>query len=90
VSDLFVIAFPVDRAFWLRYGRRLQLTRPGTDGRFVFRDLPPGEYFLAALSDVDQDEWQDAAFLAEVVAAGVARLALGEGERKVHDLRIGR
>jgi hypothetical protein len=31
------------------------MTRPATDGGFTFRDLPPGEYFLAALTDVDQD-----------------------------------
>jgi uncharacterized protein (DUF2141 family) len=89
VSDLFVIVFPTDRALWLRQGRRLQLTRPGTDGRFVFRDLPPGEYFLAALSDVDQDEWQDEAFLSQVTAAGAARIALAEGQSRVQDLKIG-
>ncbi len=89
VSDLFVITFPVDRALWLRHGRRLQLARPGTDGRFVFRDLPPGEYFLAALSDVDQEEWQDAEFLTEVVAAGAVRVNLAEGQSRTQDLRMG-
>jgi hypothetical protein len=89
VSDLFVIVFPADRALWLRYGRRLQLTRPGTDGGFMFRDLPPGEYFLAALADVDQDEWQDSAFLSQVIAAGAARIELAEGQARVQDLRIG-
>ena len=89
VSDLFVIVFPTDRALWLKQGRRLQLTRPGTDGRFTFRDLPPGEYFLAALSDVDQDEWQDDAFLSQVVGAGAAKIELAEGQSRVQNLRIG-
>ena len=88
-SDLFVIVFPVDRTLWLRQGRRLQLTRPGTDGRFAFRDLPPGQYFVAALSDVDQDEWQDAAFLSQVTSAGAVRIDLAEGQSRVQDLRIG-
>ncbi len=90
VSDLFVIVFPVERALWTRNGRRLQLARPGTDGRFLFHDLPPGQYFLAALADVDQDEWQDAAFLSQVTAAGAVKLDLAEGQKRVQDLRIGR
>jgi hypothetical protein len=89
VSDLFVIVFPIDRALWLREARRLQLARPGTDGRFSFRDLPPGEYFLAALSDVDQEEWQDPAFLVQVTAAGAVRIDLAEGQSKVQNLRVG-
>lgn len=89
VSDLFVIVFPADRALWLNQGRRLQLTRPGTDGRFAFRDLPPGQYFVAALSDVDQDEWQDAAFLSQVTTAGAVKIDLAEGQSRVQDLRIG-
>ena len=88
-SDLFVIVFPVDRALWFRQGRRLQFTRPGTDGRFAFRDLPPGQYFVAALSDVDQDEWQDAAFLSQVTSAGAVRIDLAEGQSRVQDLKIG-
>jgi uncharacterized protein (DUF2141 family) len=89
-SDLFVIVFPADRALWIRQGRRLQLTRPGTDGRFLLRDLPPGEYLLAALSDVDQDEWQDEAFLSQVAAAGAVKIDLAEGARREQNLRIGK
>jgi hypothetical protein len=88
-SDCFVIAFSTDRAAWTPQGRRLQTTRPGTDGRFEFWDLPPGEYFLAALTDLDQDEWQDAVFLAQVAAAGAVKVSLSAGEQKIQNLRIG-
>ena len=61
--------------------------KPGTDGRFVFGDLPAGEYYLAALTDLDPIDWQTPAFLEQVVPAGV-RVRVGEGEKKVQDLRI--
>ena len=87
-SDYFVIAFTTDRSLWKPQARRLQARRPGTDGAFSFKDLPPGEYFLAALTDIDQDEWQDPAFLSEAAAAGAIKITIGEGERKVQNLRI--
>ena len=51
--DHFVVAFAADRAFWRPAARRIQSRRPSTDGRFVFRDLPPGDYFIAALTDLE-------------------------------------
>ena len=61
--------------------------KPATDGRFVFTDLPAGEYYLAALTDSDPIDWQTPAFLGEVAPAAV-KLMLVEGEKKVQDLKI--
>jgi hypothetical protein len=87
--DYFVVVFSTDRAHWRPRARRLVSARPATDGRFVIRDLPPGEYFLAALTDVDPDEWQAPAFLEQVVA-GAIRITVGEGEKKVQNIGIAR
>jgi hypothetical protein len=87
-NDFFIIAFPTDRALWTGALRRLQSTRPGIDGAFSIHDLPAGEYFLAALSDIDQDEWQDTAFLSQVIA-GAVKVTLLDGQRTVQPLRIG-
>ena len=54
-----------------------------------FDDLPSGEYYLAALTEADSDEWQAASFLSEVVPAAI-KVTIGDGEKKVQDLRIGR
>jgi hypothetical protein len=54
----------------------------------VFHGLPPGDYFLAALTDVEPGDWQDASFLAQLVAASV-RVTIAEGGQTVQDLRIG-
>jgi hypothetical protein len=80
--------FPADRRLWTS-ARRLKSTRPATDGRFSFGDLAPGEYLLAAATDLDPDKWQSTESLEEFAGAAV-RLTLGEGERKVQDLRLAR
>jgi uncharacterized protein (DUF2141 family) len=89
VSDCFLVVFPTDRSLWLRGTRRLKAVRPSTSGAFVFRNLPPGDYFLAALADLDPEEWQEATFLTQVESAAV-RVTLAEGETRTQDLRIGR
>ena len=38
--EYFVVVFSPDRAVWRLGARRVQFTRPSTDGRFSFRDLP--------------------------------------------------
>lgn len=87
-SDVFVIAYAADRRFWGPNSRRVQAVRPGVDGKYAIKDLPPGEYLLAAVTDVDQDEWQDRAFLERLQPASV-KLTITEGEKKTLDLRVG-
>jgi hypothetical protein len=82
-----VIAFASDNRLWLPQSRRIQATRPSTDGRFSFNGLPAGDYRLAAVDDVEIGRWFDPAFLRQIVNASIA-VSLGEGERKVQDLRL--
>jgi hypothetical protein len=63
--------------------------RPGTDGKYSFVDLPPGDYVLAAVTDMEPDAWRDSDFLRSLVASGV-QVTIAEGEQKTQDLRIGR
>ena len=86
-TDYYVIVFAADRAQWRPGSRRTLSARPDTAGRFKFADLPAGEYFLAALTDLDPAEWQTPAFLAEVMPAAI-KVTVAEGEVKVQDLRI--
>ena len=87
-SDVFVIAYAQNREYWSPHTRRVQAVRPDVDGHYVIRGLPPGEYYLAAVTDVDEDDWRHATFL-ELLVPGSLRLALGEGETLVQHLRIG-
>jgi uncharacterized protein (DUF2141 family) len=87
-SDVFVIAYAADRRLWGPGARRVQAVRPGVDGRYSINDLPAGEYLLAAVLDIDQNDWNDPAFLEQLVPASI-KITIGEGERKTQDLRIG-
>jgi hypothetical protein len=82
-----VVVFASDTRYWVPQSRRVQTTRPATDGRFGLRNLPAGDYRIVAVTDVEPGQWYDPAFLRQLVAASVA-LTLGEGERKTQDLRI--
>jgi len=86
-SNYTIVIFPEDRTMRLPRARRIQSARPGTDGTYLFRDLPPGSYRLAALMDVGPEDLMDAAFLDALVAASIP-VTLGEGERKTQSLRV--
>jgi hypothetical protein len=86
VSDVFVIAYAADRSRWGPGARRVQAVRPAVDGRYSMSGLPPGDYLLAAVLDVDQDDWNDPVFLEQVPAS--IKLTLGEGDKKTQHVRI--
>ena len=87
-TEFFVVAFPVDRSKW-GASRRKQSTRPASDGVYSLKDLAPGEYYLAALTDVTADDLKDPAFLAQMVPTAI-KVMLADGEKKTQDLRVGR
>lgn len=86
-SDYSIIIFPSDSRYWVPQSRRIQSVRPGTDGRYTVRNLPPGEYALAAVTDVEPGEWFDPDFLKELIAASM-RISIADGDRKTQDIRL--
>ncbi len=86
-SDFTIIVFPSDSRYWLPQARRISATRPGTDGRFTFPNLPAGDYLLTAVTDVEPGEWYDPAFLEQLGSASIP-FTLGEGEQKVQNIRL--
>jgi hypothetical protein len=87
-TDSTVVLFPTDQTLWLPQSRRIQGVRPSADGTYSFRSLPPGEYHLAAIDDVEPGEWFDPAFLQRLLPAAM-KIAVADGEQKVQDIRIG-
>ena len=73
-----VVLFPEDKAYWTGTGRRMQGVRPGTEGRFVFRSVPPGTYLVVA-ADAEPGQWLDPSFL-EQIAPRAMRIVVREGE----------
>jgi Carboxypeptidase regulatory-like domain len=82
-----LILYPADERLWGAQSRRIRSTRPSTDGQFNFTGIPPGEYKLVAMVDVEPGAWFDPAFLQQVDAAST-RVTISEGEKKVQNLQI--
>jgi hypothetical protein len=84
-----VAAFPTDKSLWRIPGmasRRVQTAAPGRDGRYTFRGLPAGEYFVVAV-DWPSADFSDGNVLSKVMASGT-RVTLNDGESKTQDLLV--
>jgi hypothetical protein len=86
-ADYTVIVFAADSKYWLPQARRIQATRPGTDGKFTIRGLPAGDYLIATMTDVETGQWYDPALLEQLKGTGTA-MHLADGDQKTQDLRI--
>ena len=87
VADYSIIAAAQDSRFWLPGSRRIAITRPATDGRFVFRTLPPGNYLLAAVTDLEPGTQYDPEFL-RALAGSAVPVTVTEGGTVSQDLRV--
>jgi protocatechuate 3,4-dioxygenase beta subunit len=86
--DSTIIIFPADARYWAGASRRIQTTRPSTDGTYTFRNLPPGEYRIATPYDIEPGATSDPAVLQQLDASSM-RVTLQPGERKVQNIRLG-
>jgi hypothetical protein len=86
-TDFFVIAFADDPASWFANSRRIVSVRPDATGHYAIDNLAPGRYRVAAVTDVEPDEWFDPAFLRQLTAGSVP-IALAKGERRVQDFSL--
>ncbi len=86
-TDYYIVAFPADRGLWHPASPRVRVMRPAADGLFSTRDLPPGTYRLAALTDVEDDEHRRAEFLESIYEAAIT-IAVTTGQTTRQDLRI--
>jgi hypothetical protein len=87
-TDYYILVFSSDRRYWTPGSRRVRMARPGTDGLYSVKGLPPGEYYLAALADLETGEWNDPVLLEQLVGSS-ARITLRDGEMTRQDFRIG-
>ncbi len=82
------VVFPANRKLWLSGGAliRLRSARANRTGTYAFDDLPPGEYFVAAIDERRIDGWQDTRSL-ETISQTAVRMTIGAGEKALLDLR---
>jgi len=84
-----IIVFAEDSSYWTPQSRRIQSTRPATNGRFSFRNLPAGAYRLVAVEDIEDGQWSDPGFLRQLLGAALP-ITLGDGETRTQDVRVAR
>jgi len=85
--DAFIVVFSTDRTTWFFNSRRVVGVRYDAQGRYSIRNLPPGEYRIAAAADLEQGGWFDPAVLERLLASAAA-IAITGAEKKIHDLVI--
>ena len=74
-AEATVFLFPVNRARWpdARLGSRtFRSVRPSTAGTYLLTNVPPGDYYIAAIRDEDAGAWPDSQFLVRLAAAATA------------------
>jgi hypothetical protein len=87
-APYFIVVFPTNRSLWLPLARRIMSTRADTSGAWILRDVPPGDYLVAALTDLSPEELADPSFL-EQLLPNALKVTVADGENKTQDLRIG-
>jgi hypothetical protein len=91
-DDYRVIVFSVDRTRWFTGSAYVEITAgPNVDGGYVVQDLPPGDYWVAAVDAVEGDassgEWQTPEFLGRLTLPAT-RVSAGARQRVPADLRL--
>jgi hypothetical protein len=96
--DYTVVLFAADRRHWFPNSPRVHTARPSTDGRFEFSGsfsmlgggpsaLAPGDYLLAAMTDLADGEQYDVKLLEELAKTSV-KITVAPGQQARQDLRI--
>jgi hypothetical protein len=83
-----VIVFPVNQRAWVGNGcnpRGLQSAHVSSTGTYAFSSLPPGDYYVVAVSDVKLDDWRTPDFLSTVVGQS-KRITIRAGAQVLQDL----
>jgi hypothetical protein len=82
-----LVVFPADRRAWhAAMANRLRIVQPDSAGKYAIADLPPGEYLVGLVRDLDPAAFLLAETL-ESLAAGAVRVRLSEGSPTVQDLQ---
>jgi protocatechuate 3,4-dioxygenase beta subunit len=87
VLDASIVIFSANRDKWRFNSRYVRTLRPDTNGRYTTRGLPPDDYLVIAVQNLESGQGGDPEFLAR--AREEARpLTLSEGETKALDVKL--
>lgn len=86
IGNVSVIAFPSDPTLWMPQSRHIITARTDATGAYRLSAVPPGDYLVAAVDDVEQGEWFDPEFL-EQIKEQATKVKVDEGEQRTQDLK---
>ncbi len=66
VGDIAVIVFPSDERLWSPQSRQIAMSRTDAAGAYKLSTIPPGDYLVVAVDDVESGEWFDPTFLEQI------------------------
>ncbi len=87
VRAAWVVVFSREPRSWFFHSRRVAGVRPGADGRYTVRNLPAGEYLIAATSQLEMNEWFDPEVLRGLVPQATP-VAIAEDGRHTLDVIV--
>lgn len=85
--DYLVMAATPDERFWTPNSRRIVVSRTGVDGKYSFKSLPTGDYYVVVLSDLVPGTQFEPDVVRSVIAAGT-RVRITDGAKITQDLRV--
>jgi hypothetical protein len=86
--ELSVLVFSQQRNLWSSPRRFSGPARISTDGRYHIVGLPPGDYLLAVVNDLEPRQATDPVILEQLMTGAIA-IHLAEGQKVVQDLKVG-
>jgi hypothetical protein len=82
-----VIIFPDDGSQWVEDLRTVRTARVDQAGLFTIKAIRPGEYLAVAVPTVQNNQWNDPAYL-ESLRSQAKRVSLREGEKSQVELTV--
>jgi protocatechuate 3,4-dioxygenase beta subunit len=82
-----VVVFSPDSRHWYPGSPRARMVRPDEKGLYVVRGLPAGSYIVALAPASGFSPTGDPSEMLQKLATSNVRVTLGEGEKRVQDLR---
>jgi len=83
-----IVVFAADRVYWSAGSARVRKVQPASNGKYTISGLPPGEYYVCAVTDAEPNDLKDTAFL-ESLATASFKITLKPGEKRTLDLKLG-
>ena len=86
-DNAWVVLFPADETKWRARSRYVRATPVAAKGAYRLTAVPHDDYMIVGVTGLEVGQWEDPDFLRVVRDLGT-RIAIGEGESKVQNLKV--